>query len=1138
MKSLHPLLNSLRTSAFAVMVLASALAHAQDGGLDTGFDPAANDIVQVLALQTVGGEQKVLAGGWFSQIGGGPHNFFARLNANGTEDTSFTGTANDLVTVLSMCADGDILAGGNFTQIGGGSHSRLARLAPNGAHRASFAPSVLDGTSPGEVYAIRELSNGQIVIAGIFTKVSSSNGVFNRTGIALLNADGSVDPGFDAQAGSGDFVHIMALDILPSDGSLVIGGRFSHFNGVPRFGLARLNAATGALIAGFNAGLTSTIELSAIHCRPNGNIVIGGGSSYTFGGGTRNRVAEIDATGALTTWNPALNGLVNSIASQNNGRLLIGGSFSQINSQTRRGLARFKTDGTLDDTFAPLFQLFAPVYSIAVQSNGGIVVGGEFTNVTIGTTTTDRNYIARIHGTAPPSLPEIELRKVADNSLVSLGQLFDLGPAAASASPGAWVSLKIVNTGPGVLNLLPGTGISGVNAGDFSIVGTPPTTVAPNGGSAILTIAFAPSALGTRSAALHILSDDSDEGDVYVNLQGAGYHPSNGEKLDAAFNPNVEGGIVYDIAALPDGKIIIVGSFTSVGGQPRNRIARLNANGTLDTSTPLFNAAADGTIETVAVQADGKLLIGGQFTQINGFTASKLARIYGEDGSLDAFWFPSVDGTVQSIAIESGSTALIGGAFTSVNGSTSLAKLARINLSDTGSASIVTTPAPNGNVRKVLIDSSGRILVGGTFNSIAGVTMNGLARLLANGSPDPAFVNPACDNNVNTIAIQPADGKILIGGHFLNVGGHAAQHLARLHPNGTPDLDFLGQCNDTVHRIEVGTDGKFIVGGSFTAVWSPGWGLWEPAARVLRFILSDGHPDFSFPAQAFSDHVRAIAYQPNGGILLGGAFTLINSTARNNFARIAPLSPDIQVTSTGAITHADGGTRDFGTLLVGGGTSTVVFSLQNVGAAPLTGFAGVGGITLDGANAAAFSLSYPGASTLGIGASTAFFIGFTPQGQGAHEAWLHIHSNDPDEEPFDLKLIGTGGVPITTWRQQNFGSSSNAGNAADDADPDGDGISNLMEFATNGAPTSSNAPPHSVELPDTGFVNYFYARNKLAMAELSFAVEWNDVLSTTGWSSAGVTETILSDNGLTQQVRARVPTGGNDHRFIHLKVIR
>jgi hypothetical protein len=69
-------------------------------------------------------------------------------------------------------------------------------------------------------------------------------------------------------------------------------------------------------------------------------------------------------------------------------------------------------------------------------------------------------------------------------------------------------------------------------------------------------------------------------------------------------------------------------------------------------------------------------------------------------------------------------------------------------------------------------------------------------------------------------------------------------------------------------------------------------------------------------------------------------------------------------------------------------------------------------------------------------------------------------------------------------------------------------------------------------------VDYLYSRNKLAMAELTYTVEWNDVLSTTGWSSAGVTETILSDDGVTQQVRARVPTGGNDHRFIQLKVTR
>lgn len=69
-------------------------------------------------------------------------------------------------------------------------------------------------------------------------------------------------------------------------------------------------------------------------------------------------------------------------------------------------------------------------------------------------------------------------------------------------------------------------------------------------------------------------------------------------------------------------------------------------------------------------------------------------------------------------------------------------------------------------------------------------------------------------------------------------------------------------------------------------------------------------------------------------------------------------------------------------------------------------------------------------------------------------------------------------------------------------------------------------------------MEFFYTRNKQAMAELTYQVEWNYVLSSTGWSSAGVTEVILGDDGITQQVKALVPTDGNDHRFVHLKVTR
>src|SRR6185436_15513840 len=83
--------------------------------------------------------------------------------------------------------------------------------------------------------------------------------------------------------------------------------------------------------------------------------------------------------------------------------------------------------------------------------------------------------------------------------------------------------------------------------------------------------------------------------------------------LDQTFNPPANNGVVFAVAAQPDGKVIIAGSFTNVGGANRGRIARLNVNGTLDVS---FNpgTGANGSINAIVLQADGRIIVGGDFT--------------------------------------------------------------------------------------------------------------------------------------------------------------------------------------------------------------------------------------------------------------------------------------------------------------------------------------------------------------------------------------------------------------------------------------------------------------------------------------------------------------------------------------------
>ena len=140
--------------------------------------------------------------------------------------------------------------------------------------------------------------------------------------------------------------------------------------------------------------------------------------------------------------------------------------------------------------------------------------------------------------------------------------------------------------------------------------------------------------------------------------------------LDTTFNAGVST-TVYSILVQPDGKILLGGGFTLVGGTPRARIARVNADGSLDTA---FSPAADAIVSVFALQPDGKILVGGQFTQLGGAARAGLARL-NSDGSLDAAFDAGLSGTitsasltVQTIVVQGDGKILIGGNFAQAGG--------------------------------------------------------------------------------------------------------------------------------------------------------------------------------------------------------------------------------------------------------------------------------------------------------------------------------------------------------------------------------------------------------------------------------------------------------------------------------------
>ena len=256
--------------------------------------------------------------------------------------------------------------------------------------------------------------------------------------------------------------------------------------------------------------------------------------------------------------------------------------------------------------------------------------------------------------------------------------------------------------------------------------------------------------------------------------------------LADSFNPNANG-VVFAVAAQADGKILAGGQFTgtnSIGGQTRNGIARLDpATGLADS----FDPNANGPVRVIVVQPDGKILIGGDFTTLapNGGAAvmrNRIARL-NPDGTLDTAFDPNANNIVFAIALQADGKILVGGFFAGANciGGQGRNRIARLDPT-TGLADSF-DPDANDYVRAVAQQADGKILAGGEFTTLApnggpAAGRSRIARLETDGRLDRTLDLSIVGNAgrvVYATAVQP-DGKILIGGVLHRFGRDTQQH--------------------------------------------------------------------------------------------------------------------------------------------------------------------------------------------------------------------------------------------------------------------------------------------------------------------------------------------------------------------------
>lgn len=627
-------------------------------------------------------------------------------------------------SVFSMTrSGGDTYLGGSFSLVG----KPTGAFAEVGLSDA-VAEMDLPPVSGGFVKAVEPDGSGGWYIGGSFTRI----GDVLRSRIAHVLPDGSVDPGWNP--GANDIVGTIAA----TASTIYVGGHFSLIGGALRNRVAALNPATG-VPTGWNPNAQpGTDGLSQVYSiLPNGSTVYVSGEFETMGGLTRPHVAEVStATGAPTSFNPSPNAGVFTM--QKAGSILyLGGSFTSFGGIARLGGAAIDTTTGLLTGWNPSLSGGSTLQMLL--SGSTMFIGGLFTTV---------------GGVSHPGL-------VGVNTTTGAVTWNPPDPAAPVGTEGAAVwALELFGTtlyAGGDFRTVGGQ--SRRNIAAFSTSTGQLTTWAPQAGGPILEI--------------EISGDD-----VYMGGFGLGsvmlmnvVPRSNAAAFDSEgaptqWNPNISGAVRALSAA--GSKLYMGGEFTSVGGQPRDRLAAVSLEtGAVDS----WNPGANGTVHTMAING-ARLYAGGEFTTVGGQARTRLAAI-DATGAVIGNWAPTANAVVRALHPTAAGKVYLGGDFTAVN-SQGRNRLAAV---DTSTGAVLSwNPDANSTVRALYGLPDETMYVGGDFTTVGGQPRNRLAGV--DGTGATLSWNPGANGPVH--ALSGLGQAIWAGGEFTALGGVPRTNLAGL----------------------------------------------------------------------------------------------------------------------------------------------------------------------------------------------------------------------------------------------------------------------------------------------------------------------------------------------------------------------
>ncbi len=709
----------------------------------------------------------------------------------GDVDLSFDAGSfiNAPVYGAAVLGDGRVLITGDFKMINGEMINGLARLQTNGATDFTFTNTLGGPTVYGRTLSVQP--DGKILVGGQFNYF----GFFTAAGLARFNADGSVD----RLAGySGSYMYSV---VQQKDGRILLGGSFSASS---RNNVMRLNSDL-SLDTTFLYGLSGANNtVNAVAVQPDNQIIIAG-SFTTMNGATCIGIARLNPDGTLdSSFSASVSGGINSVAIQSDGKLVIGGTFTSVNGYGLNRIARLNANGSLDTAFsAGRSGANGSVATVTLQSDGKILLTGAFSSIN----GASQAGVARLNtdGSRDSTFSVGSLSgTVYSLALLSSGQMILAGSIGSVSGTAVNNLAKVSATGAldttfgnGSTYFFGGVscvvtqndgkalvnGVNGTGIGRLGTNGTPdPTFLAGlSGANGTVNAAAVSGGKIIVGGAFSTFNGSDSQALARLNIDGS---------LDTSFKKSfaLASGSINRMLVQPDGRIVVGGAFTNVQGLPRTNLARLNSDGSVDPGFMNNSAgAAGGAVQALALQTDGKLLVGGAFTNFNGVPRRGLVRL-NTDGSVDAAFQTNtagVAGTVYAVAVQPDARVLIGGYFSSVN-NTSATHIARLNADGTLdlSFSAGTVTAGSAGVRALALQTDGRVLAAGQFSQIGTLALNNIARLSATGAVE-SFMTAGADAPVYALALLD-DTRMLVGGGFGSINGAARSYISRVFYNPPP----------------------------------------------------------------------------------------------------------------------------------------------------------------------------------------------------------------------------------------------------------------------------------------------------------------------------------------------------------------